>query len=103
VYRHQSFDLVLAIHSTPEPVKKGFRGCFFFRDASFRNEASIPKSSGEVMARKNPQQFIKRQKEMERAQKAREKMAKRHRDKKDDELQEGTANGHSEETLPSES
>lgn len=29
------------------------------------------------MARKSPQQFIKRQKEMERAQKAREKMAKR--------------------------
>lgn len=30
-----------------------------------------------MMARKSPQQFIKRQKEMERAQKAREKMAKR--------------------------
>jgi len=55
------------------------------------------------MARKNPQQFIKRQKEMERAQKAREKMAKRHREKKEEELQEDTANGHSEETLPSES
>lgn len=29
------------------------------------------------MARKSPQQFAKRQKEMERAKKAREKMAKR--------------------------
>ncbi|OPY16167.1 hypothetical protein [Syntrophus aciditrophicus] len=29
------------------------------------------------MSRKSPQQFVKRQKEMERARKAREKMAKR--------------------------
>lgn len=33
------------------------------------------------MGRKSPQTFIKRQKEMERAKKAREKMAKRHEKK----------------------
>jgi len=37
------------------------------------------------MGRKSPQQFVKRQKEMERAQKAREKMAKRHQGNKNSE------------------
>jgi hypothetical protein len=38
---------------------------------------AIPEDRRKNMARKSPQQFAKRQKEMERAKKAREKMAKR--------------------------
>ncbi len=39
------------------------------------------------MGRKSPQQFIKRQKEMARAQKAKDKMAKRQSQKNDDSVE----------------
>ncbi len=49
------------------------------------------------MARKSPQQFIKRQKEMERAQKAREKMAKRQQGNKNNEEREAEPGGATDE------
>jgi hypothetical protein len=53
------------------------------------------------MARKSPQQFVKRQKEMERAKKAREKMAKR-QEKKDDVATETDASGIPAEPIAEE-
>ncbi|SEM43773.1 hypothetical protein SAMN04489760_11575 [Syntrophus gentianae] len=55
------------------------------------------------MARKNPAQFVKRQKEMERAQKARDKMAKRHHDKEGDGITENSTTNTEEGTSSSES
>ncbi|OPY85479.1 MAG: hypothetical protein A4E72_01946 [Syntrophus sp. PtaU1.Bin208] len=55
------------------------------------------------MARKNPAQFVKRQKEMARAQKARDKMAKRHREKEGDGITENSTTNTEDETFPSES
>ena len=43
----------------------------------------MPEYRRRNMGRKNPQTFIKRQKEMERAKKASEKMAKRHKKKEE--------------------
>jgi len=43
----------------------------------------MPEDRRRNMGRKSPQTFIKRQKEMERAKKAREKMAKRQQKKED--------------------
>lgn len=55
------------------------------------------------MARKTPQKFVKQQKEKERAQKAKEKMAKRHHEKKNIETTEAGATGALDETNPAES
>jgi len=54
------------------------------------------------MGRKSPQQFIKRQKEMERAKKAREKMAKR-QEKKEGVVTENESSGIPEEPSAEES
>ena len=51
------------------------------------------------MAKKSPQQFIKRQKEMERAQKAKEKMAKRHHEKKNSGETDDELIGHADDPI----
>ncbi|OPY12180.1 MAG: hypothetical protein A4E66_01203 [Syntrophus sp. PtaB.Bin001] len=51
------------------------------------------------MAKKSPQQFIKRQKEMERARKAKEKMAKRQQGKKEDEVPDNDAAGITDNSI----
>ncbi|MCK9275532.1 MAG: hypothetical protein M0P57_10645 [Syntrophales bacterium] len=53
------------------------------------------------MARKSPQQFIKRQKEMERARKAKEKMAKRQGKKSNKEM-ESDPTGTGDKTVTSD-
>jgi len=53
------------------------------------------------MGRKSPQQFVKRQKEMERAKKAREKMAKR-QEKKEGVVTENDSSGISDEPVANE-
>jgi len=53
------------------------------------------------MGRKSPQQFVKRQKEMERAKKAREKMAKR-QEKKEGVVAEDDSSVISDEPVANE-
>lgn len=59
----------------------------------------IPAERRNKMAKKSPQQFIKRQKEMERARKAKEKMAKRQQGKKEDEVPDNDAAGITDNSI----
>jgi len=63
---------------------------------------ATPEDRRRNMGRKSPQQFIKRQKEMERAKKAREKMAKR-QEKKEGVVTENESSGIPEEPSAEES
>jgi hypothetical protein len=62
---------------------------------------AMPEDRRRNMGRKSPQQFVKRQKEMERAKKAREKMAKR-QEKKEGVVAENDSSVISDEPITNE-